>query len=226
MGETNKPQPNFKPAGSNATIDVVEAYKQKLRIKLWQMIANNNDEALVDPLAKPLENSMPYVQTVQEPAPMSDDVKEINPTLDEVLPLPKKNEKPSQKKKAKDLLKSSDETDTDDENQITVFDAISEAEGKQTDDVKQSESKDSKSAPSENKEPKQDFGADKKNTAQAQPTTETESPKKKTIAEVLEAYFQERKARKNRKDYFKAWELQKHNKNEVCKEILKFLDEE
>lgn len=226
MGETNKPQPNFKPAGSNATIDAVEAYKQKLRIKLWQMIANNNDEALVDPLAKPLENSMPYVHSAQDPTPMSDDVKEIKPTLDEVLPLPKKNEKPSQKKKAKDLLKSSEESDNDDENQITVFDAISEVEGKQSDNVKQSESKEPEPVQSEGKEPKQDSGENKKNTAQAQPTIEIESSKKKTIAEVLEGYFKERKSRNDRNDYFKALKLQKLNKNEVCKEILKFLDEE
>ncbi len=227
------------PMRRNPGIADVEAVLQLLRIRLWQIIARNNSEELIDPLVKPLKNPMPYVQNAQS-AQQDDDIANIKPTLDEVLPLPKKaeekgdkqkyeekviaksvlangSEKSSSEKKAakktsaQDLVVESDELP----GQMTVDEAIAQAEGKET----QSQC----SAPT-------DTNLDKNVTAKSSEQEKVTEPKQEHVEKqpkkqsLLDRYRTWKMDRADRNDYFDKLEVQVKNKNAACFELLDYLD--
>lgn len=215
--------PNFKP-GQNTTSPVgdVEAFKQKLRIKLLEMIIENGKDVLFDPLAKPLDNAIPYISAAEAAQiretnahvdVKNDDVASIKPELDDVLPLPAKK-----KKKASDLL---NDTDTEvDKNQITIDEAIQEASIVPQVAPVQAETQQTQPAPVHIRAQASEAKQEKESEAKEEP------PTRRTIAEALSDYLDKRHKAQERKDYFASLYVQVKNKNAVCYELLKFLDEE
>lgn len=223
----------------------VQAVKQALRIKIWQIIARNNAEVLFDPLLQPLENSMPYIERAvsdervssQPSAEKPEKVEDIKPTLDEVLPLPEKEKADGQKpkKKAKDLLTS--DTAKKDDNQIAVDEAIAAA----NDDVSTPPKGDKSSSdkqPVEAQTPacahegaaeamssdKQSADAHASSTAQ-EAAKAPDKPHRRTVADVLQEHLIEGRKQKERDAYFNSRQVQINNKNAACYELLTFLDE-
>lgn len=191
-----------------------QALVQDLRIFIWKMIAKNNAETLVDPLLEPIKEPMPYVQGIQ---PAVDDVADIKPTLDDIMPLPdaKKPEQseatPVKKKtSAKDLLAD------DDQQQISIEEAIEKLDTQQlflstppTQGAKPPASPAQAPLPA------------KVEQAQEQAKSEEPAPS----MSIWKRYLNWSTERANRKDYFKALELQIKNKNSACYAILDYLDE-
>lgn len=212
-----------KPPRTASEKDVI-AFKQDLRARIWYIIAKNNAEVLTDPNARPLENSMPYVERAEQ-TPVSsdagkpksdadkpkqeDDVK----TLDEIMPLPEKKKA----KKASELISPSK-----DKNQINMDEAIAaspDAQSQaQTSEAKAEEEKQANEQKSEEPANEQKSQSDSQHGDSAE-------QHKKTFTEVVQDYLKERRARLERRDYFKALDLQIKNKNAVCYEILDLLDE-
>lgn len=187
-----------------------QALVQDLRIFIWKMIAKNNAETLVDPLLEPIKEPMPYVQGIQ---PAVDDVAEIKPTLDEIMPLPdgKKSAEQAQETKKPKKTSAKDLLADDDQQQISIEEAI-----KKTDTVATSPAQDVKppTQPEQTTPP-----------AKVEQTTQEQADDKEPAQPtILERYLSWKKERANRKDYFKALELQIKNKNSGLKAILDYLD--
>lgn len=220
----------------------VQAVKQAIRIKIWQIIARNNSEFLSDPLIQPLKSSMPYVEnaakesaTKTQAAPSEpkkeepQKVEDIEPKLDDVLPLPEKAECQSQKpkKKAKDLLtKEATAKEEPLPGQITVDEAI---------DATKSDAKDGATVPmkSDTATPEEQTAKPATASEAPKPAQQTSSeedkkklkPRRRTIAEVLQEQFEYWRKQAKRKEYFQLQDLQVKNKNAACYELLEFLDE-
>lgn len=211
-----------------------ETLIQMLRIKIWQIIARNNADDLTDPMLNPLQNPTPYVQKVKskiQSHKSNSNISEITPTLDEILPIPKKvvtepaptkesvkseqtkanpTSAPKSQKKtsAKDLV--ADEENAELPGQMTIDDAIEESDGAKPKQVKEQEN-------SPNVNDKVDEQAESKKTAEKK-----EESKKPTL---LERYIAWKVDRTEQKDYFNLLEVQIQNKNAACFEILEYLDQ-
>ncbi|MCM1306490.1 MAG: hypothetical protein NC037_01065 [Bacteroides sp.] len=212
----------------NSGLSDIESVLQELRIKLWQIIARNNSEELVDPLVKPIKNAMPYVENGREQS-SDDDVSKIEPTLDEVLPLPQKEKSTPPKQEATEKKTNSKKTNSkktsahdliaeDDgelPGQMTVDEAIAQAEGvapsaKPSDVTSQSETL---------------LVVKSEATSERQPKSDEMQADDDERPSLLARYFAWRRERADRKDYFAQLEVQVKNKNAACFELLDYLDE-
>lgn len=226
-----------KPTGTYRTPSLeADALIQMLRIRIWKIIARNNADDLVDPMLNPLKNPAPYVQKAKlknSQVKKEQETAEITPSLDEVLPLPKKTEqKPAPKKEdtkpvtnnkkktsAKDLL--SDEENDELPGQITVDEAIEEADGL----IPQSAREQENPRHVENK-------AVESSSKPNKPTEQKEAQEESKTPTLRERYLESKIARcesktslREQNQYFKLLAVQIQNKNAACFEILDYLDE-
>jgi len=234
-----------KPVG--LTVDADELV-QLLRIHIWKIIARNNAEELKDPLLKPLNKPMLYVQNAPKSDAENDDIANIKPTLDEVLPLPQKAEaKPAPKKseqnadaksepkkaevkpevnpiKKKTSAKELVAKDTDElPGQMTMDDAIAEADGQKP--QQQPQAQPQPQAQTETTQVQGDLKACASECGVEQQTNsvEEESPEEQKPT-LRDRYLLWKIRRANRNDYYDKLEVQVANKNAACFEILDYLD--
>lgn len=213
----------------NVATSDTQALIQAIRIKIWQIIARNNGEDVIEPFITRPNEPLPYLTKAQE-AEQLDDVSSIKPTLDEVLPLPtpKKDtaEPPAPPQKPKKTSVIEIMTDDVPDEQITMDEAIEQAEREE-----QSERGPAPQnvATEQTQETEATTSSAEQSEEAAQDETEQElTPKERFYAwrrKFLEDYREWKQERAEKKDYFAARKLQIENKNAACFELLEFLTE-
>lgn len=213
---------NYKSnAPASLTMDA-DTLVSKLKIFIWQIIARNNAETLTDPLFH-----APNANTVNDEMHVDnviEDVKDIKPTLDEIMPAPTpaqdSAEPPKKKISAKDLIADADVAPPiADPQQITMSEVLQEPAI-----IPQA-----KQAPQPQQQTKVNNAEFFRKTAsiiekRESPMREVAQSIKERYYELKSRYYEWRIEHTEHKDYFKALQLQIANKNVACYEILDYLE--